>query len=660
MHKDLCAQDVAEWPDAAQLKLEGDIGKRYDSRRSAIIRYSQGLPATQAANECGISRPELYRMINRAVSCDMNGRMYGHRGLQKNLHLDKPRKNDIKKLSAKKPVAGAFTLLLKNFPDIRKIVDDLIISKKQVGLEAPLDHVSFATLFNAFRNACLDAELCAPSYPFNTAGEGRCALRRYRQALEAAGALGQQAQEAYLRAQLAKKGTDFYGAFMRSELDGYWMDVELEIEYEGREPGSVVRIPVKRIWIIAVIEQASTACLGYALSFGQNYPSSAVLSALRHCMLPWKPRTSNSKIRYAPGDGFPSMHEELAFMCFDELLMDNAKSQFNEMALATIERNYRAVPVFGPIASPRDRPQVEGCFSILERAGILDWKTIGRISADVLNHAVDALLAAYNNSRAPGSSRTRLETLRDMVAAGTTMSRRVPMAERAALERYDLVDSAKVARDGANPVVRWKGVRYYGEGLPRVKRGTPVVIRANSQDPREIHVTCEDTGEEIGLLLVERRWRAHPVELQVRQWLRKDPRMRHLLTQGSDITMALLAHIASKDEGGGAVQQRKKAVIAHGLSRSKGAANPSHAGGTPDRRTGSAPTYPTPQTPAAAPVPAPMSSPPLPVPCAVDANSPAADSSATPGRGVVTPRTGDMTHASQAFVSGLLKNLRSL
>ncbi|WP_431120915.1 hypothetical protein [Variovorax paradoxus] len=619
--EDVAALKPETWPDAAEFSLPVDRADRYNRLRSAVTRYSQGLSAGKAAEEARSSRSELYRYMKRCLAKDEGGAVLGHRALEKYLQVLEQRKNDEGKLRAKKATAGAFTLLLERYPRIKKVIDDFVLHKKHPDHKDPLPSVSFPMLFKCFETACYDEKLHAPGYPFNTGNDGRSALRRYRNKLLADQLLGAAAKDDVVRNQLARAARDYYGPYMEAELDGYWMDVDIEIEYEGREPGSVVRIKVKRIWIIPIIEVASTACLGYALAFGPNYPSSAVLSALRHCMLPWKPLTSDSRIAYAQGDGFPSMHEELAYVCFDELHMDNAKAQLSDMTLATIERNYRAVPVFGPIATPNARPYVEGFFAIMEKAGMAAWKTLGAIAARVLRHAVDALFAAYNNSRAPGSTRTRMDTLRDMVASGGTVIRRVPIREREMLLQYDLVDSAVVGRDGQSRVLRWKGARYRGPGLFKVEIDAEVVLYANSADPREIKMMCASTGRDLGLLLVERRWRAQPHDLQVRMWLEKDPSFRNLQSQGADITLALFEHAGSKSQS--ATQQRKKAVVAQGFA----SADPHSAAHPPAPATPVAPSQ-RPQTRSRQPE---------------DALA-----------------AGEMPHASHTFINDLLANIGNL
>ncbi|WP_137860661.1 hypothetical protein [Variovorax sp. 3P27G3] len=556
MREKLSSIGVENWPSSVKIEFPSDVElARYDARRTALIRYSQGLCLSETIKEAGCSKTELYRLIARALKIDEYGLPYGHRILLKGQHVNKNRKNDERKCLSKKPLPGAFSLLLKNHPKIKKAIDDLVLQR-----------ASSIKICTSFKTACQNEGLQNPAYPFNSKSEGLTALKRYVRELENVRDRNETAQADFWRESASRAGSDdYYAPYRKVELDGYWFDVDSEVEYEGREPGSVVRIPVTRIWIVAVIDVASTCCLGYALDFGENYSTSTVLSALRNCMLPWKPRTSDSSIRYTEGDGFPSMHEELAYMCFDELHMDNAGSQLSAMALTAIHRKYRAVPVYGPVATPNKRPLVEGAFSIFEKAGFTDWKSIGRISYSVLHHAIDALLAAYNNSRSPGSTNTRMGAMRDMVSAAGWMNRRIPLREREGLQRYELADRARVRLDEKTRVVQWKGARYYGPCLLKVGPGAEVLVQANSQDPREILVTCCRTGQDLGILLVEKRWRAHPIHVRVRMWLESDPQLRHLRSQGSNIIDALHAYIGTKSRN--AKQERKKAAIAQSFLR---------------------------------------------------------------------------------------------
>lgn len=622
----LIAIGVEDWPEADKIDFSSaEEKKRYSARRTAFIRYAQGLKVKEAAKEAECSRAELYRLIKRSLKLDRYCVPYGHRILTKGCHVKEVRKNSESKKASKKPLPGAFSLLLKSHSKIKNTVDRLVKEK-----------ASFNKVCTAFKTACQDAGLQAPAYPFNCKSEGRTALRRYVHALEYEQERGKAQREgAWLDIAARAGGEDDFGPYRQGQLDGYWLDVDSEVEFEGREPGSLVRIPVTRIWILAMIERRSTACLGYALDFGENYSSEAVLAAVRNSTLPWKPRTSNSPIQYAAGDGFPSMHDELAYMCLDELHMDNANAHLSEMVRTTLHQRYRTVPMYGPVATPNERPQVEGAFSIWEKAGMADWKSAGRISYDVLHHAIDAWLAAYNNTRAPGSTRTRMETLRDMVSAGGSMNRRIPLKEREELQQYDLIDQATVGRSEKKHVVRWKNARYYGAILEKVKLGTELLIQANSKDPREILVSCCGTGQKLGKLLIERPWRTRAIDVRVRSWLGNDSSLRHLRSQGSNIIDALHAYIATKSRG--AVQQRYKAAIA--LSFAPGSSSSALPPETApsDTHTGK------PQTSDAAPT-----------------NTRAAQAGSSRSSPFTKRRGVRVTDDSQAFVHDLLQNIGAL
>ncbi|MDP9607245.1 UNVERIFIED_ORG: hypothetical protein J2W38_007066 [Variovorax paradoxus] len=573
MREDLIAAGVEHWKSADEFGLDADDAAHYEKMRKALLRHAQGLKATEAAKEAGVSRAEFYRLKRRTLETDAKGAIAGCLGLIPHMHVNPQRRNSVEKLHAKKALSGAFQLLLKNHPRIKRMIDDAVLKGKHPDFKEPLPCIAPAELFRLFKTACQDAEIQAPCYPFNAANQGRSALERYKRQLLAAKEAGAQAQEDFLRTLSASQGSDHYISYAKVELDGYSLDADIEIEFAGREPGTTVRVRVKRIWIIALIERSSTTCLGYSLAFGENYAASDVLAAARHSMLPWTPLTSASTIAYGVGDGFPSMHQELAYMCFDQLHMDNAMGQLSKMALTTLQRNYRAVPVFGPGAHPDARPHVEGAFAILQKAGMGAWKALKRVPFDVLRHAIDAMLAAYNNSRAPGSTSSRMQSLRDRVAAGLTMNRRVPVSERADLMRFDIVDWAKVGLDNGTRVLRWKNARYYGAGLLKVEIGDQLVLQANSQDPREINITCDRTGRRLGSLTIERRWRTQPHDLRMRKWLGNNPELRRIAVQGSDVTLALYKVVNEK--GGGAAAQRKRAVAAQGLAHSN--PNPQHA-----------------------------------------------------------------------------------
>jgi hypothetical protein len=315
--------------------------------------------------------------------------------------------------------------------------------------------------------------------------------------------------------------------YLRVELDGHKIDLRATIELLSANEEAPIIKEISRLWIIAIVEVVSRATLGYAIAYGTNYDQTDILRAMRHSLLPWKPRKIGIPgLKYRSDDGFPSAIARLANSCWDELWVDNASSHFGDMALSYCERVTGCTVVFGPVATPDDRPFVESFFRILEEAGLhripgttgsstSDKRRDGR-DAELRYHLrdsdvhdiVDVLIARINSSEAPTSSLSRLDILRRMVDKGTIIVRRIPENERERLLRRDIVLPAVIGNLKGRAVVRFQGQPYDNDAI-RVSRaliGRNVTIEATSDDLRDIDVSLDD-GTILGTMYPPPRWR---------------------------------------------------------------------------------------------------------------------------------------------------------
>jgi len=595
----LAGQDLDHWPQVDPSAFRGgssNIDEQTFNKRSKAIRmYAENHSLKEIFDATSVSKQDLYRLVDRCLETDSDGRPYGFLGLLRYRHLSS-RKIDINKLQ-RRPTSGSLAALFARYPSVAKALTDYALFGKRKGLRKREVTPTVAAIHYEFIQLCDDAKIRSPQYPFNSDSEGKPAIRRWTNKIRLENQLAyltandpEAAKTATARSPDSEIEEGSTRSFKRVECDGHRIDVHCTIEIPSPSGDGLILAQISRLWIIVLIEVMSGAILGYSISFGANYSAVDVMRALRNSLIPWKKRQLTVKtMDYRIGDGFPSgVVDGLSFACFDELCLDNAKSHLSRLFLGYLERTVGAVPIFSPGRTPNSHAYVEGFFNILEEAGI--HQTIGTtgskasdirrtkktddlryyLSYELLCDLIDLLIARINGTSGPNSSISRLDALRRVASRKTSIIRRIPMELRAELTCFDMCEEGIIGKNHTRPVVRFFGANYTNDVLASafLLIGRSIVIHADSEDLRKISCTLDD-GTSLGQLYAERRWR------QTRHGLTTRREAARLYNKGgfrtaSDIPKAFRLHVESEaKKSKRAASQLKRLQIEQDSSRSE-------------------------------------------------------------------------------------------
>ena len=575
-------EDVGAWPSAEALALPTSARADYERKLSAIKQYAAGAPLRVITSTTEISRQYLYYLIDRCQMPGADGRPIGFLALVKGKHLPKPRRSSLVKLSAGRSLPGALQGLFLRYPELHKIMIDLIARRRMPGSKRMNHRLTWSIIHDIFEEECIKLGILPPNYPFCSESAGFVALTRWGRKLRQ-----EQERKADLVNALQMQDDVFNSlleppsrCYQRVQCDGHHVDLNWIIEVPGLNGEGVVRIKVTRLWLIPLLETKSSAIIGYSVSLNyKNYSSADVARAVRSSLVPWTPRQlSISTIAYKPGECLPNaLDPRLSYLCYDELWLDNAKSHMSELFLSVLERTVNAVPVIGPRDAPNARPQIEAIFDLLEEAGIhpLDGTTganpndprkatkrDGRylLKLELVLDLIDLLVVRYNTGIAPGTTISRLEVLQRAVARETTVFRQLPIAQREACLKYDLFEVTRIGSERGRAILRWHDARYFGAGLlsqPGLV-GQEVLVMASSMDLRKIEIFLTADGTPLGILDVERRWRSTPHTLWTRRQVRKAMTNSGFLRHAADIPRAFRKHVEDEAKR----DARQKSVLA--------------------------------------------------------------------------------------------------
>ncbi len=566
---------VESWEEINPLSLPEDKRQNFTKRLLAIRLYAAGESIRKIEAQTGIRKQQLFYFAKRCTSLKGNGTMSGFVAIIPGRQGDTIRANDQSLLSSRMPKPGALAALFEKYPDIHTAMKEAVLEGKRKDTKLVEKEIPLWSLHQYFLNLCAGAGIRGPHYPFcsDTDSDGKPAIYRWVKKLRTATVLNKlqtaaksvSAEDALLELEQVLRRQAAIYCYRRVECDGHKIDVPIVLERPSPTGEGTVLELINRIWIIALIEAKSDAAIGYALAIGANYSGTDVIRAVESSLKPWSPRQLTIKsIGYRDGDGIPNgIIPELAYVCFDELWLDNFMAQRSEYVLSAIERVVQAVPVYSPVASPNSHPWVEGFFNILEEAGIhrlptttgsnpndkrrnQSSKLAYHLTYDELADIIDVLVCRINGLKSPGRSESRLEVLRIFATKRKTLIRRIPVEARESVFEYDMYEEGTIRRDHEHAVIQFHGARYTNQLLKHTKGliGRKVLVLAHSKRLRRITALLED-GASLGELLCERRYQPTEHGLETRRAIKKLEK-QGVLPECDDIVEGTRRHLEQK------------------------------------------------------------------------------------------------------------------
>jgi putative transposase len=529
------AISIANWVGVDEGAFCDSDAEIFRKRKESINLYARSFSLGEIKKVTQIKPKDLYRFLDRCEAQNADGRLNGWRGIipRERIVQSCNRRDDNQ---ARLGHANQFQQFLINNPEIKNNLESLATCGRRVGEKGPKRKLPVQTINSELISLCRAAGLSAADYPLNVASLAYGAIRRFVAQVRGrdfgkSGAVG-----GVSNLPLVTR------CYQRLEADGHWKDIICTVELPSPTGRGVYYLPIERLWLIPVLETQSTAALGYAIAYGANYSGGDLVRAIRAATLPWIPLELTAKgLRYCANGGFPSgLDEQLAFVCADEILLDNHKGHLSDYAVGQIHRTLGATPVFGAIDNPNARACAEGFFSKLEEMVFHTLpNSTGSTSRnrDIKNPAENAVkykitdqhiheiaevaLARYNSECPPGSSLSRVEILQRYVRDPRSLVRRIPSEEREQIRLYDLELVLKIkgnVENGIRPHVYFLESRYTNPVIASSYGLIGKHLRAYgySGDIRTFDAYFE-SGASAGTVLCERRFRSTTHSLLTRK-----------------------------------------------------------------------------------------------------------------------------------------------
>jgi putative transposase len=332
----------------------------FSKRKLSVDYYIDGMELKAIAESTGTSKQEVLRLIHRCRSFDENGNQAGYSALV-------PRFQMANKL-------GKIEKLFLQYPSLENYITGNYFGDKKYTLE---HRMNIRTLHSKFLEECLRLGVQDYEFPFNNKDKSYYTLRNYVKKLEAndhADTIKRISKDARQKFNSTGYGetTSFKSIFPYDvvQIDGHKIDLIYSIETEN-EQGEIVRMTATRMWVIAIIDVATRAILGYSITPHENYNQFDVLRAIRNSVVPHeKIHFTHEGFQYPDNGGFPSTCiSETQWAIFDTIMLDNAKYHLAEKVVKKLSEDLKCTLNFGSVATPETRGIIERFFGSLETRG---------------------------------------------------------------------------------------------------------------------------------------------------------------------------------------------------------------------------------------------------------------------------------------------------
>lgn len=491
------------------------------NRKMAVDLYIEGLNLKIIEEQTGVRASETIRYTKKCFQLDQNERQFGYKALLPGM------------VCASKP--GKLEKLFTAYPQLEEYVVGNYFADSRYTLER---NMTVQTLHVKFLDECRRLGIQDYEYPFSTQRKGYVSLTQFikhKKELLAEQTIKREGKDSQQKFNSTGFGSSNaikpIAPYNIVQIDGHKIDLIYSVEVEN-EHGEKILMPATRMWLIAVIDVASRAVLGYSVTPNENYNQHDVLQAIYNSIVPHQRVPFTHSFTYPEKGGFPSEYcPSLEWATFDMIMMDNAKSHLAQNVVNKLTDQLKCTMNFGSVATPESRGIVERFFRTLEEGGFHRMRgTTGshtrdprrrnpdiesvkyQIKYEDILEMLEFFIAEYNNSAHSAlENQTPLQVLSRRVEQAGLHPYVLTPVERIELEKLLYFTECRTIRGGyhtgTQPRISYMGVQYHAEEtkIPMSYIGKPSYIEVNPKDLSHVTLFSED-GVYIATMIATGEW----------------------------------------------------------------------------------------------------------------------------------------------------------
>lgn len=577
--------DLGVWPDVNSDLLDGASRSIYINRKKALELYVQGYSVKNIRDSAGVTHQELSRLRDRCLEMSTDGAIWGFRALIPGYRIktyERTAPINAKLPEAKGGHSGALGSLFSRYPDLEKELIAQILKKKTDGVVhehriRPKDlHVRFLNRLKALGFKDFD-------WPFNTKYQGLRTLTRFmvtvieKNMTRAVMARESSAAQAHLSLGSSIESVLFFeDPFDAVEIDAYKMDAHFCVKFKNVD-GTYSNLNLSRLWLLVILDRASTAVLWYRVVYRSECSASDVVSLISDALKkePPAPQIDIPGLKIPESEGLPSRRfKECCQALWGVTMLDNALAHLANAVSKEARQKLGFVINYGPARHFERRASVEGLFKRIhdnvfarlpsttgsnpskQRAENAEKIAVElNITADAVSQIIYLYILNHNLTPTEGLCfLSPIEFIDQKLKWGNGLLIRklVGASSGSALTIKEFVTVRGSTDDGRKPYVQIDRVRYTNPTLRSAVSliGKEIVVEIDEQDMRQVHAFLS-TGESIGVLRAHGKWGRVPHNRQTRKAINSLITKRLLsITEADDPIQVYLEYLGRQPNKG--------------------------------------------------------------------------------------------------------------
>ena len=361
----LTEEDVARLlalprPDtAAMVDLDDASRKAVENRVSALTALIEGQPIKRVAKLYGIHRRTCKRMLELANEPAPRGGVYGFAVCLPHVRLvdPKPREMDAPVLK----YAYGMTRLVESLPELKAALvkfKGALPSRRQTS-------PAFNRLCEEVNRILARAGRGEEDYPRNTQDGGRRALATFIK--RSRSRIAELAMASVVDPTLTKWAElSTPEPFDEAQSDGHYIDLKDQWCAIPLPDGTHRLTRVSGLMVLAEIDIASRACMGWTVLVDEAYSQFDFLRTIKHTLMRWSPKDmTGRRMQYLPNAWMPSAMDGPPPRGL-RISVDNYSSNLAKHAKRALAQVRLGVYRFGHAGIPENRPHIEAFFKSIE------------------------------------------------------------------------------------------------------------------------------------------------------------------------------------------------------------------------------------------------------------------------------------------------------
>jgi hypothetical protein len=283
------------WPDISQESVDDELKETFNNRCRAIQMYLEGEAVNTIQVDTGVSRTSITDLLRRCLQPGPDGNILGYTALIPFYRLKEyERKAEVKPKFREDQggLSGIFKLTLKKFPDVEKILTDLILKRNSSELSIHEKRIAAKDTHRIFLKLLSKKGVKESEWPFSTKHQGLTSIKKYlNEVLDANFVKGVRVREeedsiAHLAVGTGKAAfLSFEEPYEAVQFDAYCIDAIFSAEFDTPE-GFKADIQLDRLWLITLIECVSRAIIAYSVVYRSQISATDLLDVLRNAINP--------------------------------------------------------------------------------------------------------------------------------------------------------------------------------------------------------------------------------------------------------------------------------------------------------------------------------------------------------------------------------------